>query len=686
MITKEAKESLSERRGTGLFAGRLRRPRDWGIGALLGLLYVILVMQTTSMGITRDESFYIHYGKVYTNWFTRIARAEGDDRGKLLSRRGVKKVWKQNFEHPPLMKVLFGASWRFLGRKERLATFGPDGKVKIRGLGISHGFEPDDEVVLLGPAQVGHSLDERVELGRVLVNERHTSEATGQFAGDMEAAAEICAAAAESPGSLLTDCRVVSAGPLQFFSESDAFRFPGALLGGLLILMIFLLGVEFGSTAVGLLTVALFAFVPRVFFHAHLTCFDIPITALSFTVLYAFVRSLSSTRWAFVTALLWGIALLAKLNAFFLPITLMMWWGVAGIRSVRARGWQLSLPRFPLAFLLMPAIGLPMLFIFWPWLWYDSIESFGKYLGFHLDHEHYFQYYFGRAYQSPPFPIDLPFVLTLLTVPVVTTVLFLVGFGRGYLAGVASFMRGFGLWYRKEEGLLSNWGRGWFVFINLAFPVTLIALPGTPVFGGVKHWLLTMPFYCLVAAHGLCWLLQLAARGIEEHWPGMSRPSQWIAAGAVSLVLLAPSVRDTVRYAPYGTAYYNELVGGSRGAAQARMQRQFWSFASRTALDFVNWEAPAEIAVDFQDATRGTCQMQQREGWMRDDLDCATRKPAPALLLFDVEERFAEEEMRYWDRMDTLGPIFEGGIDGLPLVRVYRRHAGLSHQQDRLEE
>jgi hypothetical protein len=686
MPAKEGRVRSSASRGRGLFAGRQRQPLDWGIGALLGFLYVILVMQTTSMGITRDESFYIHYGKVYTNWFTRLARAEGDEGEELLGRDGVKKVWKQNFEHPPLMKVLFGASWRFLGRKERTAQFDPDGKVKIKGLGISHGFEPDDEVVLLGPAPVGLALDERVELGRVLVTERHTSAATGQFAGDMQVAQETCAAAGASSGNVLTECRVVSSGPLQFFSESDAFRFPGALLGGLLILMIFLLGIEFGSTAVGLLTVALFAFVPRVFFHAHLTCFDIPITALSITVLYAFIRSLTSTRWAFVTAILWGVALLAKLNAFFLPITLMMWWGIAGIRSVKAQGWHLSLPRFPLAFLLMPAIGLPMLFIFWPWLWYDSIESFGKYLGFHLDHEHYFQYYFGRAYQSPPFPIDLPFVLTMLTVPVVTTVLFVIGFGRGFLGRARSLMRDFGPWYQRDEGLLSDWGRGWFVFINLAFPVTLISLPGTPVFGGVKHWLLTMPFYCLLAAHGLHWLLLLAAKGIEEYWPGMSRPWQWGAAGTVSLVLLAPAVRDTVRYVPYGTAYYNELVGGLRGAADARLQRQFWSFASRSTLDYVNWEAPAGIAVDFQDATRGTCQMQQREGWMREDLGCATRKHSPEILLFDVEERFTEEEMRYWDQMDTLGPIFEGGIDGLPLVRVYRRHAGLSHQQDRAEE
>jgi len=638
------------------------------------------------MGITRDESFYIHYGKVYFNWFTRIARGDEAQRTDLLGREGVKKVWKQNFEHPPLMKVLFGVSWRFLGKKERRASVTPDGTVRVSGLGLSHGFEPDDEVVLLGPRYIGEDEDERIELGAVHVTERSTSRASGDLEGNGAVAAELCGDAVESPARILTGCRVISSGPLQIFSESDAFRFPGALLGGLLILVVFLLAVEFGSTAVGLLTVVLLVFIPRLFFHAHLTCFDIPITALSMLVLYAFVRSLRSTRWAFAVGVLWGIALLAKLNAFFLPVTLMLWWGIAGIRSFSARGWQFSLPRFPIAFLLMPAIGLPMLFLLWPWLWYDSIESFGKYLGFHLDHEHYFQYYFGRAYQSPPFPIDLPFVLTLVTVPVVTTALFLAGFWRAYLCRIADFGRNFRSWSGTDEGPLSSWGRGWFVFINLAFPVTLISMPGTPVFGGVKHWLLTMPFYCLVAAHGLRWLLQMAWRGVEEYWPESSTPARWIAATATVVVLVAPALRDTIRYVPYGTAYYNELVGGLRGAAESRLQRQFWSFASRSALDFVNDEAPAGIAVDFQDATRGTCQMQQREGWMREDLGCATRKRAPEVLIFDVEERFTEEEMRYWDNMDTLGPVFEGGIDGLPLVRVYRRHAGLQSLQGNEEE
>ncbi len=662
------------------FRGRGLRPRDWGIGSTLALLYLVLVMTTTSMGITRDESFYIHYAKVYFNWFTRLARAEdGDARDRLLSREEVKKVWKQNFEHPPLMKVLFGVSWRFLGAKERPADVASDGSVAISGLGLAHGFEVGDRVRLIAPRPLGGDR-EAATAATVEVNARKTHSAQGRLAGDeddAETLASLCRAATDHPEDYATGCRVVSSGPLQLLSESDAFRFPGALFGALLVLLLFLFGVELGSTAVGLLAVAFFTFVPRVFFHAHLTCFDIPITALSFAVLYGFFRSLRSTGWAIATAFLWGLALLAKLNAFFLPITLLLWWGIAGIRQFRRVGGRLTFPDFPLAFLLMPVVGLPMLFCCWPWLWYDTVQAMGKYMAFHLHHEHYFQYYFGRAYQSPPFPMDFPYVMTLLTVPLVTLAAFAVGVSRLWLLPVGGWFRGVRAWWRKGDTLTGEWGRGWFVFINLAFPVTLIALPGTPIFGGVKHWMLTMPFFSLLAAHGVLWLLGLAARALGAPFLRLPSPLRVAMGTACCLLLLAPAARDTLRFAPYGTAYFNELIGGVRGAAEARMQRQFWSYASRGALDYVNQVAPADTAVDYQDATRGTCQMQQAEGWMRSDLQCVTRKHAPEILLFDVEERFSEEEMRYWKSMDTVGPVFEAGIDGVPMVRVYRRHAGL---------
>jgi len=669
-------ENSSEPLGNTLLLGHHFRLRDVGIGAVLATVYLVLVMSTTDMGFTRDETFYFDHGRTYLNWMLKLVRSDSsEETERLLSRKEVKKVWKNNFEHPPLMKVLFAVSWRFFGEKLRPIEVDEAGRVQVSDLGLAHGFDPGDEVPLLLPTPVGGEprSDDRTA-GIIRILERTPHAAVGEILESERSAAELhelCTQAGRNPeAAWQTPCQVQSTGPFQWFGESDAYRLPGALMGALLVLLLYLFGVEFGSPMVGFLAVLLFSFIPRAFFHAHLTCFDIPITALDLACLLAFFRSLRSTRWAVATGILWGIALLTKLNAFFIPVTLVLWYLPVALRNVRkvAPG-RWTLPDIPLAFLLMPLIGLPMLFIFWPWVWYDTVSAFGKYLAFHMHHEHYFVYYFGRAYQSPPFPVDYPFTMTLLTIPLVTLLL--------SLGGLVQLC-----WPRptlNPEGVT----RRWYLLINMLFPVLLIAHPSTPIFGGVKHFMLAFPFLCILAAHALLkvfsWTdLALSGTRLVQALPLRLVPPLRLAAAGLTVVLLcAPAARDSLGFAPYGLSYFNELVGGPRGAAQSRLQRQYWSYASRGALEYLNLEIPPGTTLDFQDATVGTCSMYKREGWLRHDLVCAARRHGPDVLLFDVDERFSEEEMRYWDQMDTVGPTYEVQVQGVPVVRVYRKGAGL---------
>ncbi len=92
----------------------LHLPLNWTDRAIaLGLVVVttILLGATADMGISRDESFYFRYAETYQVWFTELdAAMEADDTSSVLSREKVNATWTQNFEHPPLMKVLFGWS------------------------------------------------------------------------------------------------------------------------------------------------------------------------------------------------------------------------------------------------------------------------------------------------------------------------------------------------------------------------------------------------------------------------------------------------------------------------------------------------------------------------------------------------------------------------------------------------
>jgi hypothetical protein len=540
-----------------------------------------------------------------------------------------------------------------------------------------------DEVTLLAPTRLGESpADGTRRMGRAWVRSRTANRAVldvseGPGAEELE---RLCVAALDGVRTAyLTGCEAGSNRSLQVLSESQAYRFPAAVMWGVLLAALYLLGVAFAGRVAALLAVAMMCFLPEPFFHAHLTCFDVPIAAVGLATLYAFHRSLRSRGWAVATGFIWGLAVLTKHNAFMLPVALLGWWLVAGIPDVRRvgpRSW--SLPAFPLAFLMMPLIGVPMLFLLWPSLWHDPIASFGKYLAFHLHHDHYFQYYFGAAYQVPPFPREYAFVKTLLTVPVLVTVLFAAGKVLLFVAPAVTWLRSGRPAFPQGTALESYWGRALFLAVNMAQPIAIFALGSTPIFGGSKHWMLTMPFYCLLAAVALVEALRMGWRGAT----GLGVPDRpWLAtaaAGLVASVVLLPGVDATLRYREVALGYYNELVGGLRGAADARMQRQFWSYASRGALDYVNRTAPEGIAVDFQDALTTGCEMYRREGMLRQDLGCASRRGSPDLLLFDVEERFSEEEIRDWASMDTLGPVYEVEVEGVPMVRVYRKHAGLA--------
>jgi len=650
-------------------------PRRWdfGIAVALFVATLLLVMGTTEdLGFNRDETFYHHHGKVYWTWFEDLADApDGEARGRLLSDEGVERVWRNNYEHPPLMKVLYGMSWKVFGEKKRGLRALDARTIKISGLDKPHGFEEGDQFEVLRPLVAGE--DPNVE-GRVVgvatVTRRARKEATATL---LEWTPEEDPRVYCDPHRVVPDegprmggCVGRSDGALQVLSESDAFRLPGALSGALFIALLYLFSLNFVRRRGALFAALAMLFVPRAFYHMHVTCFDMPITLLGFSVLYAFWKSeRSGFRWALLAGVLWGLALLVKLNAFFLPVTLGLYW----IFTVRGRIRRFSrlpfpFPAIPLAFFTMVVIGPLMLYLLWPILWYHPIENFGRYLAFHMKHDHYYQSYFGQALQTPPFPIAFPFIMTLVTVPLITQFLALWGGIRAAIPMRISGADGVEVWRRRV-----------FIAINLLFPVALIAMPSTPIFGGVKHWLLTMPFFCLLAGIGFD-----AAADALLAWPLRVLASRRVfataAVVALGVLLMAPAARDTVKYGDNGTAYFNALIGGLRGAADRKMQRQFWSHATIGGLDHVNHNLPPGAVVDFQDATGGACKMYQFEERMRQDLRCVVRRGRPDAVLYDVEERFSEEEWRYQKRLRTVAPIAEHAVDGVSMIRVYQRGAG----------
>ncbi|MBC7792374.1 MAG: phospholipid carrier-dependent glycosyltransferase, partial [Clostridia bacterium] len=369
---------------------------------------------------------------------------------------------------------------------------------------------------------------------------------------------------------------------------------------------------------------------PHVFYHAHLACFDGPIMALIIVSTYAFWRSTESRRWIVPACILWGIALATKHNAVF---TLAGFGATAAI--VRRR-------RPPLSLLLMPALGLFVFYILYPYGWRHPLERISAYYNYHAHHEHYPVDFFGTLYVMPPFPIGYAFRMTALTVPLVTLVLGAVGLVR-----VAMTSR------TKNEPL--RWGCVLLV-IGALVPPLVISLPSVPIFGGTKHWMPMMPFFCIAAA---ITLTDIAAK--------IAQPTLRYALPTLALLL---PIFDTVRTHPNGQTYFNELVFGHQGGAYFGLPRTFWGGDGRAMLASLNAKADKDAKVFTHRMNLGDWQQYREDALVRRDLIYVNTLAEADWGLMYHQREHQDVEYAYWQRGGVLVDTLM--YDGVPVVSLYR--------------
>ncbi len=609
--------------------------------------------------------------------------------------------------------------------------------VTVRRLGVSEGFHEGARVELMPPTPLASGAGGEIEgeappfdpspptlFGQVTARRAESAVVKVRAPeSELRSYERACGEARRAPQHHMRGCMAREQRRAAVMKEGSATRFPALLFAAVVIAFIYLFGVRLANRWVGVFAALAYAAIPRAFFHAHMAAFDVPVVAVILVTLYAFWLSQWSYKWAVLTGVIWGVSLLTKHNSFFAPIFLVFYWALvhrrdfalwapkrapgAGAKALGAAlgvmcavtvtfaalgffwvglvigalaavvllGWRVRLPALPAAFIWMPIIGLPMLFLLWPQLWFDSIASFRTYVDFHVRHEHYMQYYFGDVLEVPPFPMAFPFVMTLLTVPVLTLAAFTWGGALTWGGPLRRLAGLIGKWRGSDapcdetdaEALYRRRVRA-FLGINIMMPILLIALPNTPIFGGVKHWLPAMPFFALVAGVGFDDLRRRVVAAFA-----LPRGRAVVMGGLLAVALLLPAVRETVRVHPFGTSYYNSLAGSFQGAADLRLHRQFWGYASRAALPRLNREAAPRARIFFQNTTRDAFEMYHRDGDLRGDLRHAWGVEQADYAIFHHQKSFAELEARIWREFGTVAPEWQVTLEGVPLISVYKR-------------
>jgi 4-amino-4-deoxy-L-arabinose transferase-like glycosyltransferase len=534
------------------------------VGLALAAIYLaVLIASAKPLGFARDEGFYFSAARSYQAWFDLLLR----DPSRALSPSEIDRYWRNNHEHPALMKTAFGFSNRLFDRT------------------------------------------------------------------------------------------------LGWLTPSTSFRLPGMLTAALCVFLIYLWASAALGPRAGWFAAIAFALLPRVFCHAHLACFDVPITFMWLLVSYCYWRSLSSWRFGILAGIAFGLSICVKLNAFFLPFVLglhyltLLWYCRRRKEFLLPKPWA-----FVFGFILAPLI----FFAHWPWIWHDTFHRLLQYVGFHSTHSHYNTAWFGENIVGAPTPMALPAVMTLFTIPTVVIALFFVGtFLRLSLHLPPALERRFqNLAVRgvppSRNGLDLLW------LLAGAFSILLISLPSVPKFGGTKHWMPAFPFIAMVAGG--------AASRLADWAKGKLRvlPQRVVSTVAIAFLLLPP-LQQTATSHPFGLASYVPLIGGAPGAATLGMTTQFWGYTTAGVLPWLNAHCPARSRVEFHDTAFQAYQMYVEEGQLRKDI-AFSRLQQSDFALLQHELHMIRNEAWIWNEYDTIVPVHVLTYQGVPLISIYQRH------------
>lgn len=318
----------------------------------------------------------------------------------------------------------------------------------------------------------------------------------------------------------------------------SAARFAPALAFGLLVgLVAWSAGRHHGWSA-GLVAGAAVALVPRVFGHAHLAALDMLTALFSAAALLAAIEAVKRGGRPWPMALaggVWGLAMLVRLHGVLLAPPVIVWlvWHMRRRAALPLAVWLTS--------------GVAVLYLGWPWLWLAPWEHLWEYLSSGTARQAIHVFYFGQVWDDTLVPWHYPLVMFVATLPL--------GF---LILGLA------GLWAKRN-----HWLRDPALTLPTLVGVGMLGLfawPGTPVYDGVRLFLVVFPLWAFWVGVGGRWLME------HPRWRGVGVP---IRGGALAAVVALQGIGIVACHPAY-LSHYSSLVGGLPGAERLGMETTYW--------------------------------------------------------------------------------------------------------------
>ncbi len=231
------------------------------------------------------------------------------------------------------------------------------------------------------------------------------------------------------------------------------------------------------NVATGILAAVLLILMPRVIGHSRIASLETLTTLAWFAALFPLLNWWTSARpprptHAAVSGVLWGVLMLVKIQAIFLPPVITLF----AFARFQLRAF------IPLS--IMAVTGLAIFYCGWPWLWLDPVENGSSYLMSTTERLTVNNWYLAHRLDDKATPWHYPAAMLAMTIPVHA------------LCGFA--LR---LTRRKLDST------EWLLLLSALVPVVVFSVPGVPVYDGVRLFLFVMPAIAILSARGIVSLL-----------------------------------------------------------------------------------------------------------------------------------------------------------------------------------
>ncbi len=356
---------------------------------------------------------------------------------------------------------------------------------------------------------------------------------------------------------------------LDLVPSISAHRISTILLTMAGVFVLFLFASELFGTMAGVFSSLALIFMPRFFAQSHYATLDVPVAVMVLLTLYFFWKGLGSWKFGLLTGIVFGLALATKVNAYFIPFIIAAWLLVSYrdraleiLNSIKNRAFEAR--PIPLVFFSLIFLSPLMLVLAWPWIWVNTIPRFMAYLvptAANTEFFGYGVYYMGGFYADAPW--HYPWVMTSITLTVPILIFSILGAIKS-ARDTAS--------YRNRASFL--------ILLAALVPLLVFSLPLASPYSGTQLFMPAFPFIAMLAGAGAGWVFGSA----EKRLTGAGARGLMLAV--LTLLLIMPGLHAVSRGNPYSANYYNEIIGGPKGAYEGGFELEY---NGEAYLDLIPW-------------------------------------------------------------------------------------------------